>query len=482
MKKTSLVKAVIVALALMLAFGAVACTTVQSVDAAATEAAAEATQEVTQEQPIDAVVPTATPYTGEVRNVVFWHSLSGSAGDELMKIVEEYNAGQGAQNGIYVEAVYQGYEGTDKVILAYQTNDTENACDINVGLTSTIPSMLALDWTTKVSDMIAKGGSAVSEDTFYPAMVRSVTYQNEMIALPFLNSTMLMYYNVDALKEAGYDAPPATFDELAAYTEALTQKDASGNVTRYGFECQVKRYQLVNFCVSQSTDSFFGDMEGGRAGAMTKLVCNEDGTLKNFLEKLAAINATGGYQYTENKINEEFAAGTTAIAVMSSSKIGSVAGLVNGAFQWMTAPIPKVNAGDTSSAAVGGSCLVLFNRGDDDRTAAAWDFMQYLSSADSQSRISMATGYIPTNVESAKTESMATFYEQNPQYLVALNVIKDGNPLAQEPMDLTYNEINSVITNVMLQFCQGELSADEAVQQIGDQCNQLLNDWHEAND
>ena len=30
------------------------------------------------------------------QEVVFWHSLSGAAGDEFQAIVDEYNAGQGA--------------------------------------------------------------------------------------------------------------------------------------------------------------------------------------------------------------------------------------------------------------------------------------------------------------------------------------------------------------------------------------------------
>jgi len=40
--------------------------------------------------------------------VVFWHSLSGPVGDELQKIVDEYNAGRGAEQGVTVAAVYQG--------------------------------------------------------------------------------------------------------------------------------------------------------------------------------------------------------------------------------------------------------------------------------------------------------------------------------------------------------------------------------------
>ena len=318
--------------------------------------------------------------SGGMAEVVFWHSLSGPVGDELQKIVDEYNAGQGAEKNVHVTAVYQGYDGTDKQILAYQTNDKQNACDINVGLTSTIPSMMELAWTVKVSDLY-KEGSWVPQDSFPASLVESVSYKGEMVGIPFLNSTMLLYYNEDLLKAAGFDAPPATLDELIAYTEALTKK-SGGSVSRYGFECQVKRYQLVNYICAQSTDAYFGDLEGGRSGAMTKITAGENGTLKAFLEKWDKLVETGGYQYVEGTVAEEFANQTAAMAMFSSSKVTNVLDLVGGNFKWNTAPIPLVNAGDTGSSAVGGSCLVLFDRGDKVRVQGAWDFVQYLSTAE----------------------------------------------------------------------------------------------------
>ena len=51
--------------------------------------------------------------SGGTAEVVFWHSLSGPVGDELQKIVDEYNAGQGAEKNVHVTAVYQGYDGTE---------------------------------------------------------------------------------------------------------------------------------------------------------------------------------------------------------------------------------------------------------------------------------------------------------------------------------------------------------------------------------
>lgn len=414
------------------------------------------------------------------QTVVFWHSLSGALGDELNAVVKEYNESRGKKQGVKVDAVFQGYKGTDKVVLAYQTKDKENACDINVGLVSTIPSMLALKWTQPVEELLQKDHSTIKKEDYYPALLRAVTYNKKMIAVPFLNSTMEMYCNLDALKEAGIKEVPNNFNDLLPLLPKLVKKSDQG-ISRYGLECQVKRYQLVNFIVSQHKDAFFGDQEGGRAGEMTKLICGEDGTLDKFLDQWEKLLKTGAYQPVENKLTEEFAAGKTALAIMSSSKVGSVQGLVKDKFKWSTVPFPKINKEDTSGAAVGGSCLVLFNRGNEKRMMAAWDFMQYLSSPEVQSRIVKKSGYLPTTTGTEKQADLQKFYQENPNYKTALDIMKTSDPLSQEPMDLTYNEINKVITTAMENFCSGKLTKEETKNKIISESNKLLNDWHAAN-
>lgn len=416
--------------------------------------------------------------SGDTQEVVFWHSFSGATEAALTSIINEYNEGRGKEKGIHVELVYQGYEGTDKVMLAYQTKDYENAPDINVGLTSTIPAVMDMGWTVNIEEFMNEEGSEVTKDTFYEPLQQACTYEGQMVAVPFSNSIPLLYYNKEMLEEAGFTKAPETMDELVDYVKALTVKEGD-EVSRYGLNMQVKRYQLVEFCVSQGEVSFFGDNQGGREAPMTKIVAGDDGTLKTFLEKLQALLDTGGYKYVEDNINEEFAQGLSAMVIMSSSRMGTLDELMPG--KYMTAYLPKVNAGDAGGAAVGGSCLNIFNRDDDERAKAAWDVVQYCVSPESQYTFSTASGYIPVNVGCEELDEMKAYYDENPQYKVALEQMKAANPLSQEPLDLTYNEINGIITEIMLEFCQGNSSVDETVNKIVEQCNAALDEYHSVN-
>ena len=163
-------------------------------DSAVSTGAAEAATEAKEETK-------ATEKAAEGETVVtFWHSLNGSAGEALETVISNYNEGQGKEKGIHVNLVFQGYEGTDKAILAYQTDDRKNAPDINQGLTYTIPSMMDLSWTVDLTPWIEKEENAVKKDDFYEPMLRSCTADGKLMAIPFANSNMLLYYNEDALK------------------------------------------------------------------------------------------------------------------------------------------------------------------------------------------------------------------------------------------------------------------------------------------
>ncbi|KEZ89008.1 ABC transporter substrate-binding protein [Lacrimispora celerecrescens] len=414
--------------------------------------------------------------------IVFWHSFGGATGEALQSIIDNYNKTRGSEKGIKVSLVYQGYEGTDKVMLAYQTKDTANAPDINVGLTSTIPSMMELDWNVDLSEYLNDPASEVSAGTFPEAMQRMCSYEGKMVAVPFANSIPLLYYNADALKEAGFDGPPETLDELAEYTKALTLKDDAGNVTRYGLNVQIRRYQMVQFVVSQSPDSFFGDNEGGRTAPMTKIVAGEDGTMKNFLEKWQKMIETGGYKYVEDNMNEEFAQGLSAMLIMSSSRLGTIKDLVGDSFDFQTAYLPKVNADDNGGAAIGGSCLNLFKLGDKSRVDAAWDVIQYCLLPENQMTFSQASGYIPVNTAAYELPEMVKYYEEHPQYKMALDEMLAASPNAQEPLDLVYNDVQKVITDTMLEFCEGKRTVDATVEKITTDCNVLLDEYHAANE
>lgn len=190
--------------------------------------------------------------------------------------------------------------------------------------------------------------------------------------------------------------------------------------------------------------------------------------------------ATGGYKEIEDNINEEFALQLFGMAVMSSARIGKINALVGENFEWATAPLPKVDAADKGGTSVGGSCLAMYDKGNEDQIKASWEFVQYLATPEVQEKFDAATGYLPVNSKTYDTEEMKTYMEENPNYKVAVDQMLSSNPNVQEPFDIINWELDEVIKNNMAEFGAGNQDKETTLNNIVDQCNERLSAYVRA--
>ena len=74
--------------------------------------------------------------------------------------------------------------------------------------------------------------------SFYPAFMENSQTGGKTWGIPFQRSTIVLYYNKEAFKEAGLDPnrPPANWKEQVEYAQKLTKRDASGKVTQWGMQ------------------------------------------------------------------------------------------------------------------------------------------------------------------------------------------------------------------------------------------------------
>lgn len=415
--------------------------------------------------------------------IEYWHTMSGVNGEAMEEIVKDFNDTIGKERGITVDSVFQGDDVSEKLKTLAQANDTANFPNVAQIVGAGIPSALNYEQLVKVEDMYTAGNDIiVAKEDLNKNSVRAFSYQDELIAMPFNVSSILLYYNKDMFEEVGLDPenPPATIAEMADACAKLMQKDGD-EVTRYGLNVAVRRYQMANWIGGQGEYNFFGDNEGGRAGMMTKVTFGEDGTLDKYLTEWEKVIATGGYKEIEDNINEEFALQLFGMAIMSSARIGKIDALVGDTFEWSTAPLPKVDANDKGGTAVGGSCAAMFNKGDQAQVDASWLFVQYLATPEVQAKFDAATGYLPVNEKTFEVDSMVQYLEENPNFKVAVDQMQASHEYVQEPFDIINWEIDEVIKNNMAEFGAGNQDKDTTLNNIVDQCNEKLAAYVRAN-
>lgn len=73
-------------------------------------------------------------------------------------------------------------------------------------------------------------------DSYTESIVDAGMWEDGIYGVPIMLDTRFGVARMDLLKEAGYTAPPKTWDELVEMSKALTVRDGSGNLQQAGFD------------------------------------------------------------------------------------------------------------------------------------------------------------------------------------------------------------------------------------------------------
>ena len=316
-----------------------------------------------------------------VVEVVIWHSNSGLAGEAMTALVADFNATVGVARGIVVREIFQG-KAADVATKLRSALQAKRKADL--------PDLAQLDATgvmdVRDSNLLVSASELIARDpsfdigTLEPAAVWSMTYRDLLLGMPFNSSTILLYYNKDAFREAGLDPdfPPATLAELATFAGKLVKRSPDGKtVLRYGFAGVPTTYELVSWIGQQHGLSYMTDQENGHAGDPTKVVFDSDGTLANFLKAWRSVYQSGGLGNLTTNVRQEFVAGKVAMQVASTSGLSTLLAAIEGRFELGVGRFPKVDETATGGEYRGWGHLCIDNGNDPGKTAT-WEFLRYL--------------------------------------------------------------------------------------------------------
>ncbi len=335
-------------------------------------------------------------------HVTIWHSSQGNALSTFEEIIEEFNSTIGEQNGIVVDAVYQG-----------KANDVltkVNAAE----LTSTLPDIAMMDATAaldmnNLESIVTLEELGVDTSQILPSAKNNFTSERGTIALAFNASALLYFYNKTAFDLEGVKEPE-TIDDMIADAGILCKE---GN-SPYFFEGVPATYELSYFISAQNGGTYMVDKRNGHEGTPDELLFETEGTYKAFLEKWKALADTGTMSTVTTSVSDDFIAGRTLSMLASSSNLTYILNAVGSSFEVGIAPVPKVNEEATGGAIVSGGALFSFTS-----SRAVKLVLEYLISPSVQAKWSEETGYIPVNIETYSNEDYLEFLSDNPLYIVA---------------------------------------------------------------
>ncbi|NBK21236.1 MAG: ABC transporter substrate-binding protein [Spirochaetia bacterium] len=416
------------------------------------------------------------PRSEKIRTITWWHNSSGLAGKAAEAMVEEFNNSVGKAQNIQVEAIYQG-KASDVL--------TKLKAIFQSGTNNGLPDLVQLDGSgvldIRDNEYLISMEKLAKEDKFDLSEILesarlSVTYKEDMIAMPFNSSTIMLYYNKSAFDEAGIAKPPRTLDELAQAATKLKQTDTRGKVLRYGFANVPTTYELIVWLGHQNGVSYITDKENGHTGIPTKVLFHENGTMVKFLTKWKALYATGSLENLTSDVNGAFASGRVAMMVASTSNLSTVIQMVGDRFELGVAPFPMVDENATGGVNVGGGALYALDNGSGNQNQT-WEFVKFATSKSQQLAWHIATGYFPVNEGTYSMEAFQTHLEANPLYGVAIRQLQESDPKLQGVWIPSAYQIYYAFQTGILKMLVEDRSPEETSKSLEKELNSYLEDY-----
>ncbi|MEH6993196.1 ABC transporter substrate-binding protein [Neobacillus drentensis] len=161
---------------------------------------------------------------GEKVTIDYWYTWGGAEAEEMKKLIDEFNK---SQDRIFVKGLSQGdIQKQMTAIVGKNPPDLATHFDENrLASWAERGAMMPLDEYIKKDNY--------DFDDFLPSAQTAVKYNEKTYGLPIVMNTWMLYYNKDLLKEAGFDGPPETIQELEEYNKKLS-KIEDGRIERLG--------------------------------------------------------------------------------------------------------------------------------------------------------------------------------------------------------------------------------------------------------
>lgn len=335
------------------------------------------------------------------------------------ELLAEFASEYMAQNpGVEITPVFQGLYGA-----LYQK--------IIASVTAKNPPAMAMmfeSWTTRLYDrgrlvpaqeFLKAGDEGLSNalDNFFPAFIDGNRWGDVLVTMPFNKSAHLLQYNVDLLREAGFDEPPESWEELRDAAIAVTALPA-----REGKSCRglYVRPQLESFA------SLYVSGGGQFVDEEFRPKMTSPGAMKTLSFLTELIHEQGAGYVDANYPAIVMGTGTIGMYVYTSASFPYNDRFSEGKFEWRAAPVPPPAGVDPQvrRTLFQGYNVGLLAGNPPEELAAAWDFLQYMLQPEQVARWSMQTGYCPVRRAAVELPEMQAYIKEHPNYRVLLGEVE----------------------------------------------------------
>jgi sn-glycerol 3-phosphate transport system substrate-binding protein len=411
-------------------------------------------------------VSTAAPAQAPVE-VPFFFPVA--VGGPITKVVDGYAAEFEKDNpGIKLRPIYSGtyLDTIAKALTAVKSGDPPVT---SILLSTDMYTLIDEDAIVPFDDLIKTDEDRAWLKSFYPAFMENSQTGGRTWGIPFQRSTIVLYYNKEAFKEAGLDPnrPPATWKEMADYAEKLTKRDASGKVTQWGVQIPSSGFPYwlfqaltiengANLMNAAGTGVYYDKPEVIGAlqywvDLVNKYKVHPPGivewgtTPKDFFERKVAMMWTTTGNLTNVRSNAKFDFG---VAMLPASK--------------------------QRGSPTGGGNFYLFKKSTPAQREAAFKFIKWVTTPERAAQWGIDTGYVAVRADAWETPAMKQYVAGFPAAAVA----RDQLPFAKAELSTHDNQrVTKALNDGLQAALTGTKTPEQAMKDAQREADRLLRSY-----
>ena len=406
----------------------------------------------------------ASTQDGGKTTVEFWYAGGKTAVGVIQDIVDKYNASQDVYE---VKTVTQAdYSETyQKVQAAIAGNAAPDLVLLDPSAARVLSEKSIL---TDLNPYTQKDETFNADDLITAFYEQGADENGKQFALPAYGTTQVLYYNVQAFKDAGVD--PSSIETWQDLGEAAAKIKATGKY-EYGWEPMWGPDNLIDAAFSNGASVFSAD--GTKVTINSKEWVDVFEQFRKWIheDETMAIHSGGqGWEYwyaTIDDVIQNKAGGYTGSS-------GDQADLDFNIVQAMEQP--AWSSSTTSSPTATALTMGVFENSSEAEKQGAYEFLRYFMSVESQVARNTTVGYVAVNKQILDDPTYQEFLESHPQAAVPFSQAEHASLYPVDPTNgQVYDALKIAADKIEIDNVPAQQALDEAQKTAQEALDAVLN-------
>lgn len=406
----------------------------------------------------------ASTQDGGKTTIEFWYAGGKTAVGVIQDIVDKYNASQDVYE---VKTVTQAdYSETyQKVQAAIAGNAAPDLVLLDPSAARVLSEKSIL---TDLNPYTQKDETFNADDLITAFYEQGADENGKQFALPAYGTTQVLYYNVQAFKDAGVD--PSSIETWQDLGEAAAKIKATGKY-EYGWEPMWGPDNLIDAAFSNGASVFSAD--GTKVTINSKEWVDVFEQFRKWIheDEIMAIHSGGqGWEYwyaTIDDVIQNKAGGYTGSS-------GDQADLDFNIVQAMEQP--AWSSSTTSSPTATALTMSVFENSSEAEKQGAYEFLRYFMSVESQVAWNTTVGYVAVNKQILDDPTYQEFLESHPQAAVPFSQAEHASLYPVDPTNgQVYDALKIAADKIEIDNVPAQQALDEAQKTAQEALDAVLN-------